>query len=74
MKIGIMNGQDFKNVIAKKEFKSGDIAKISTLVFTANVDYSLHLFRENNKIPENISGKSIYPFLQQLKKSFDEAE
>jgi hypothetical protein len=74
VKIGIMQGREFKKVVTKKEFKPNDISKSAILPFFVNIDYVLPIFDKKNNIPKNVAAKSFYPLFQQLKKNLDNAK
>jgi len=67
VKIGVMSGQEFKRVVEKKEFNPGDISEGESLVFEADIEYTLPIFDPLNRVPADVSGKSLFPLLDRLR-------
>lgn len=74
VKVGVMTGPEFKRVAAKKEFKPAGISRGAELSFSTDVDYVLPIFDQPNRIPENASGKTVYPLLEKLEAYFAGSE
>ena len=52
--------------MAKKEFKPGDVTAGNKLTFVADIDYDLPIFDPANRIPQDSTGGSVFPLLEQL--------
>lgn len=66
VKVGLMAGPEFKQVMAKKAFSPADVTAGGELLFSADVDYLMPMLERSNRIPEGVGARAVYPLLRQL--------